>query len=228
MLKKINCPSCGANLKPDAYYCDYCGAFFENKQNTLNEEQLKRFENKAPEKPIIEPIKTTKEDEEDLYKEDNFVSTEEIENSELNDILYTYSDLKSGRAFGGIIAFFIIFSFMFSGAVMETPFFTIFIIIIISGLLNKGKTKKLELLNLYKSGSYSRAYEQLNIIYQNKKSLKIVKQKILLCYYRLDKKEEAKDLIHFLNGQSHFKDEHIKDVANKLGIIYEPKNTFNI
>ena len=65
-------------------------------------------------------------------------------------------------------------------------------------------------------------------MYKENANLNIVKQKVLLCYYRLDKKEEAKKLIKHLNKNSQSEDVHIKEVAEKLDVNYYPKKNFNI
>ena len=216
MLKKVKCPSCGASLKPDSYYCDYCGAFFE-KENALEQEQLRRFETQVK-------VEQKTEVEEDLYKKDNFVSTEEIENSRLNSILIQYANIKESNPylnFVWIVLFFLVFM---TGAVFETPFSTIFFIIILSSIVNAQKERKKELIRLYEKGAYLKAYKKITETKLNQEQINIIKQKIMLCYYRLDKKEEAKILIQNLNNKIHNKDEHIKEVAEKLGVIYSPKS----
>lgn len=220
MPKKLACPSCGASLKPDAYYCDYCGAFFEKERNPIEQEQEKRYD--ASVLPSTkEPVKK-EETEEDLYKKDDFVSTEEIENSRLNSILISYNSVKNNFPAG---IFFVLFAFLlfFGGAVFDAPFIVIIILMILSSSMNKRTEKQEELIHLYKKGDYEKAYQKLNKEYETNKSLKIVKQQILLCYYRLNKKEEAKTRLIELAQKPHFKDVHIVEVANKLNVVYEPK-----
>jgi len=219
MLKKIKCPSCGASLKPDSYYCDYCGAFFE-KENKLEEEQLKRFEPSIK----IEKAEQQPEIEEDLYKEDNFVSTEEIENSRLNSILIQYANIKENHFMSGLFWVILIFFFFIMGSALEIPFISILSIFFAISFFRDGKEKRMELTRLYQKGSYSSAYQILLANKYGVEQIKVIKQKIMLCYYRLDKKEEAKILIQNLNNKIHSKDEHIKEVAEKLGVIYSPKS----
>ena len=108
----------------------------------LEAQQLKCFEKNAEDKKTIVP-QNIEETEENLYGEDNFVSTEEIENSKLNNILQSYNDIDAGGKAFAFFMIFVVFSIMFSGAVMDAPFFAIILIMIISGALNKGKQKKL-------------------------------------------------------------------------------------
>ncbi|PKK95847.1 MAG: hypothetical protein CVV59_01590 [Tenericutes bacterium HGW-Tenericutes-4] len=218
MPKKLNCPSCGSNLKPDAYYCDYCGAFFEKQKNVLEEEQFKRFESKENKEPVLPKVET-----EDLYKDDHFVSDEEIENSRLNSILISYNNIKENNGVTGIL-FAILFFFIFtSGIFIEAPFLSILIVIVLSGVINGQKEKKKELVMLYQKGAYEKAYKKLAEMPTIQHNLNVIKQKIMLCYYRLNKKEEAKNLIELLNAKPHIKDVHILEVAQKLNVVYEPK-----
>jgi hypothetical protein len=220
MPKKVSCPSCGANLKPDSYYCDYCGAFFEQQKNELNQTQLKRFETPEPDK---QPANTmTQQAQENRYEKDHFVSENEIENSKLNSILISYNNIKENSIIG-VVFVLMFFSVLFSGAVFEAPFVSIIAVIILSNFINGQKEKKKELIKLYQKGNYEKAYQKLSSLPQSQINLNVLKQKILLCYYRLNKKEEAKTFIQTLNSKFHSNDVHIKEVADKLNITYEPK-----
>ncbi|MGD9901656.1 MAG: zinc ribbon domain-containing protein [Spirochaetales bacterium] len=230
MPKKISCPNCGANLKPDAYYCDYCGTFFERPVDELEKKQMERFEPKEETKKVVPlpQVQKVENEDEDLYKKDNFVSTEEIENSRLNSILISYNDIPKNSIAFALIAFWFITFFMFTGAVIQAPFFTIILIIILSSVFNKSQEQKTKLATLYHRGEYSKAYDILTVMYRQNKSIKIVKQKILLCYYRLNKYGEAKELIEFLNKYSQVEDVHISEVAKKLRVDYLPKQIYKI
>ena len=227
MLKKVSCPSCGSSLKPDAYYCDYCGTFFENKKSQLETEQFKRFEQREGDSKTDSKV-LDRSAEKDLYAQDNFVSTEEIENSKLKTILISYNNLKENNGVWSVIMIFLFFFIFMSSAVFEVPFVSIIIVIILANAINAQKEKKKELIKLYEKGAYIKAYSKLNETPDSQSNVNIIKQKVLLCYYRLDKKQEAIRLIETLNKKPHIKDEHINDVAKKLSVIYEPKEKFNL
>jgi|LGOV01.1.fsa_nt_gb hypothetical protein len=246
MKRKISCPSCGVNLKPDAYYCDYCGTFFEKKQNQIESEQLKRinadhnqheldrydmpredhvyendrFENQKFENEKFESqfeeneVSYVKPQTEDMTDKE-IDATWNIQNSKLNNMLRQYN--MSSGIFGFVI-FSIIAFVMFSGAMVEAPFLPIIGIIIIGSFGNRHKTKKQALEKLYNSGYYQKAYDLLQTMKNTSLKAAVIKQQILLNFYRLNNEAEARFLILQLKKINVPLDGNITKIARELGV----------
>lgn len=237
MLKKVSCPSCRSSLKPDAYYCDYCGTFFEKKKSELEIEQLKRFEQREEDLKgnTKEPSNKT---EEDLFAPDNFVSTEEIERSTLNGLIIN-NRYKSGMLIlipfiilwcGG--AFFGGVSALSSGAPVIFGLFPFGIGIV--GALAMGSAVKasfnsnLKDVNaLCEQKKYEEAYKLLQTKLSNSKSpfLKsvILSKLIIIGYYKMNDIDQVKEYIILLEAINYDKNPTIAAIAKSLNVNYEPQ-----
>ncbi len=142
-------------------------------------------------------------------------ATWNIQNSKLNNMLRQYN--MSSGIFGFVI-FSIIAFVMFSGAMVEAPFLPIIGIIIIGSFGNRHKTKKQALEKLYNSGYYQKAYDLLQTMKNTSLKAAVIKQQILLNFYRLNNEAEARFLILQLKKINVPLDGNITKIARELGV----------
>jgi|AntRauTorcE11897_2_1112592.scaffolds.fasta_scaffold00095_48 hypothetical protein len=224
-MRTKNCPNCKTKLNYDARYCDNCGDFFASSDDNLEKKHLQRFEEPSM-RDYEDTHKTTVQLEQET-KQDRFQQIEQVSDAALNDMLFSYINLKQLNTIKTLLGFVIIISVIVSFTAPEIPFFSFIIPIVLTGAFHRKKELQEQASTHYQNSNYSKAYNKLQELYKMDKSSKVIKQIILVSYYRMQKEKEAKRLISILNNRPHIKDQNIIKVASLLGVKYEPKLNVN-